>query len=988
MLQESKRRYGKTFRAGSSTAIYKVDERVDPRLRTTWFLPRAPDEPIRSWVARNLELSPACRAMDAAMVVLSFVMVEFFLYTNWKAYSIDLDPNIQTASNVIGVLFTLDYIVRLYAAPLRKEHATSLFAMVDFIGVASAWIEILVDKLTMATLKTDTSGRQFLSMLQVMKSLRILRAYRLLRFTSSMVQRQILATVLTIVCIMIAVAGALQNLELCPANCPDICIPLYRNDTTACNDVTIEFPDHPEVPCQKFINYTLYPLGNVKVTNCCLCQVYGFLDWIYFVVVTMSTLGYGDISPKTLAGRLGTAILIMMAFVVVPIQVNKLVSTISQHSRYNKAYTGRNDTHGVITAHHLDTDMLHTFLRQFFHPENRNWNERMIILYPQEPSAEITKMIHMYEPRVTYIVGSAMQEPDLKRAAVPNSAVCYVLTAVSDNTDRADQMSSILTTAFRALNKSVPIFTQVIRSTSVSYCTISGANNVVCVQKLKMSILALSCGIKGLTTLLSNLVTTFSPPTRPFREPWCAAYVNGAINKVFRIAIPRSFSGLTYHELVMFLYNNLQIITIAMETPDGIQLNPMEFKLGQTADPKTCCTVYIIAPDLQIVDRIAEYQLEQIRVFRQTLRKMERARDDAAGYDKPKTPKKSRRHKKLTLGGHLYRPVNLSSLASGTKSVYELFIDKVLPPVLEKHIVIIGLPFALQDLLEPLRNKSDHRAVVILSPTPLSEADFEGLDHVEQTYFVRGSPLSSFDLQRVHITSAASVIVLATIGNKREFYDENMVDADAITCVRFILEACSLRHKRAPNLVVELVKHTNVRFLSMLVKTVSRKERRLTDHMAASSAHLDMDDDEVEEMGLPDDEDNQELIYICQPAFASGRVCVNGMIEALMSECYQMPNLPVIIEALLHGQETDVEKLQLFQIPCPKALANKAFGECFRKLLRLNYICIGCWHAEQFIATQNKRIPAFVHMNPTTDSKIDERDLLYVIGKPTNKIEL
>ncbi|KAH9184923.1 hypothetical protein AeNC1_013100 [Aphanomyces euteiches] len=940
-------------------SLYKANSpMVDPRVGSSWILARQPGESIRVWVARNLELSQFFRVVDALMVVFSFIMVEFFLYTNWSSYSIDLEPAIQTASNFIGTFFTLDYVIRVYAAPLRLEYVRSVFAIVDFIGVASAWIEICVTNEVMTTLKTDLTGRQFLSMLQVMKSLRILRAYRLLRFTSSIVQRQMLATLLTVVCMIIAVAGALQNLELCPSNCPDVCIPLYRNDTMACSDVEISFGPLLNTTCPAFVNYTLANITGVAAapTNCCRCQVYRFLDWIYFVVVTISTLGYGDISPKTAMGRAATATLIMMMFVLVPIQVNKLVDVISQHSRYNKAYSGRNDTHGVITAQHLDVPTLRTFLHQYFHPQNRNWNERIIVLYAQEPSPDMTKLIHAYEPRVTYIVGSAMQETDLRRAAVPTSAVCYILTSQYDKSDRADQMCSILTTAFRVMNPTVPIFTQVIRSTSVSYCTMSGASNVVCVQKLKMSLLALSCG---------------------------------AVQKIFRVAIPRSFSGLTYLELVMFLFNNLQVITIAMEVADSIQLNPMDFKLGQAADPTLCCTVYVIAPSLEVVDRIAEYPLEQIRVFRQTLRKMERHRENAStGVSPEKAKSKGHghplRHKKRTLGGHLYSStvkMNLDDPTLDSGKAYDLFMEKEVPPVLERHIVIVGLPFSLQDLIEPLRNKGESHVVVILSPVKLSRADFESLDHRDHTYFALGSPLSSFDLQRVSITSASSVIVLSSVAGKENFFDENMVDANAITCVRFIIEASNLRHRHPPNLVVELARHTNVRFLSLIVKTESRRERRLSDHF--NDFIQEYEDDLLGQ----DDDDDVQIAHICEPAYASGRVCVNGLVEALMSECYRSPNLPSIIDAMLHGQDSEYDKLQLFQVPCPKALVGKSFGESFRRLLRLNYICIGCWHTDNGHAGP-KATPAYVHTNPKPETELHAKDLLYIVGKPTSTIDI
>ncbi|RHY10311.1 hypothetical protein DYB25_006901 [Aphanomyces astaci] len=98
LFQNSKRRYGKTFLGSFNMYKVNVDEKhvLDPRIGTSWLLPHQNGETFRLWVARNLELSPLMRGLDALMVVLSFVMVAFFLYTNWNSYSIDLDPAVQS----------------------------------------------------------------------------------------------------------------------------------------------------------------------------------------------------------------------------------------------------------------------------------------------------------------------------------------------------------------------------------------------------------------------------------------------------------------------------------------------------------------------------------------------------------------------------------------------------------------------------------------------------------------------------------------------------------------------------------------------------------------------------------------------------------------------------------------------------------------------------------------------------------------------------
>ena len=71
--------------------------------------------------------------------------------------------------------------------------------------------------------------------------------------------------------------------------------------------------------------------------------------------------------------------MILLTFVLVPIQINKLVAVISTHSGYTNSYTEyQTHTHAIITgAGELNSGALSNFLRQFFHPDNPNWNEKV-----------------------------------------------------------------------------------------------------------------------------------------------------------------------------------------------------------------------------------------------------------------------------------------------------------------------------------------------------------------------------------------------------------------------------------------------------------------------------------------------------------------------------------------------------------------------------------------------------------------------------------
>jgi len=67
-----------------------------------------------------------------------------------------------------------------------------------------------------------------------------------------------------------------------------------------------------------------------------LIQTFG--DAFYFSVVTLSTVGFGDITPLTVGGRWVTAVMIMGGAILVPFQAGKLVKMmLSGENRKNRA---------------------------------------------------------------------------------------------------------------------------------------------------------------------------------------------------------------------------------------------------------------------------------------------------------------------------------------------------------------------------------------------------------------------------------------------------------------------------------------------------------------------------------------------------------------------------------------------------------------------------------------------------------------------------
>jgi voltage-gated potassium channel len=64
-----------------------------------------------------------------------------------------------------------------------------------------------------------------------------------------------------------------------------------------------------------------------------------FLDAVYFSVVTMATVGYGDITPLTQVGRLLTVLMILTGIALIPWQIGELIKQLVKTSNQGEVET-------------------------------------------------------------------------------------------------------------------------------------------------------------------------------------------------------------------------------------------------------------------------------------------------------------------------------------------------------------------------------------------------------------------------------------------------------------------------------------------------------------------------------------------------------------------------------------------------------------------------------------------------------------------------
>ncbi|SMO51411.1 ion transporter [Fodinibius sediminis] len=160
------------------------------------------------------------------------------------------------------ILFTIEYAMRIYSVQKASGYIFSFFGLVDLLSIVPTYISILLP------------GSQYFLVIRV---LRVLRVFRVLKFTQYLIEvdqlrralaasrRKITVFIFTVVSITVIV-GALMYV--------------------------IEGAEN---------GFTSIPTG------------------MYWAIVTLTTVGYGDISPQTHLGQMLSAVIMILGYGIIAV---------------------------------------------------------------------------------------------------------------------------------------------------------------------------------------------------------------------------------------------------------------------------------------------------------------------------------------------------------------------------------------------------------------------------------------------------------------------------------------------------------------------------------------------------------------------------------------------------------------------------------------------------------------------------------------------
>lgn len=178
------------------------------------------------------------------------------------------------------ILFTVEYVLRLMVVIRPRAFVFSFWGIIDLLAILPSYLSLIL------------SGSHYLLVIRCFRLLRIFRVFRLSRFIGeARVLRDALTSSTPKITVFFGVVVAV----------------VFIMGTLM---FVIEGPEH---------GYTSIPRG------------------IYWAIVTLTTVGYGDIAPQTIIGQTLASLLMILgyAIIAVPTGIVSAELTFSQKEHYN-----------------------------------------------------------------------------------------------------------------------------------------------------------------------------------------------------------------------------------------------------------------------------------------------------------------------------------------------------------------------------------------------------------------------------------------------------------------------------------------------------------------------------------------------------------------------------------------------------------------------------------------------------------------------------
>jgi voltage-gated potassium channel len=241
--------------------------------------------------------TPAGKHFDLVLIILIMASVAVILMESVSSIHQVWAFELKLFEWIFTVLFSIELILRLLCLAKPLHYVGSFYGMVDFLSILPTWLSLFIP------------GTQVFSAIRILRVMRVFRILKLIQFIGEADSlrkavwgslRKITVFMMTIVMAVILL-GAIMYL--------------------------VEGPEH---------GFTSIPKS------------------IYWSIVTMTTVGYGDISPQTPLGQMIASLMMLIGYGVLAVPTGIVTVEMSKVKSFKHTHPTRSCTACSLEGHDND----------------------------------------------------------------------------------------------------------------------------------------------------------------------------------------------------------------------------------------------------------------------------------------------------------------------------------------------------------------------------------------------------------------------------------------------------------------------------------------------------------------------------------------------------------------------------------------------------------------------------------------------------------
>ncbi|KAJ0016230.1 hypothetical protein NQD34_014520 [Periophthalmus magnuspinnatus] len=677
-------------------------------------------------------------------------------------------------------------------------------------------------------------------------------------------------------------------------------------------------------------------------------QALSYWECVYLLMVTMSTVGYGDVYAKTTLGRLFMVFFILGGLAMFASYVPEIIELIGNRKKYGGSYSAVNGRKHIVVCGHITLESVSNFLKDFLHKDRDDVNVEIVFLHNISPNLELEALFKRHFTQVEFYQGSVLNPHDLARVKIESADACLILANKYCADPDAEDASNIMRViSIKNYHPKIRIITQMLQYHNKAHLlnipswTWKEGDDAICLAELKLGFIAQSCLAQGLSTMLANLFSMRSF-IKIEEDTWQKYYLEGVSNEMYTEYLSSAFVGLSFPVICELCYVKLKLLLIAIEyksdqRESSTLINPgnhvkmtegtLGFFIASDAKEVKRALFYCKACHDDITDpkRIKKCGCKKIEDDQQSALSPKKKQRNGNMRNSPNSSPKIMRHDPLLIPGT--EPIesmdeNVKKYDSTgmfhwcpSKDIEKVILTRseAAMTVLSGHVVVCifgdakSALIGVRNFVMPLRASNFHyhelKHIVFVGSLEYFRREWDTLHNFPKVSILPGTPLSRADLRAVNINLCDMCVILSA--NQNNIDDASLQDKE---CILASLNIKSMQFDDSIGLLQANSQGFTPPGMDRSSPENSPVHGLVRQTSVTTGANIPIitelvNDSNVQFLDQDDDDDPDTELYLTQP-FACGTAFAVSVLDSLMSATYFNDNILTLIRTLVTGGAT------------------------------------------------------------------------------------